>query len=189
MMKKLLLSLTLLLCGLGLSFAQDDNCFSVIAGRMATVDGSVLMAHNEDDSGEQMLNIYVVPASDRNLRYIWCEFPGMEVSDVYMNQFGVSIATNGCPSREDKGELTDGGVLYEVRGSVAKYAHSAREAVDIIGSMVETFGYKGSGRSYVVADPVEGWVVITWSSGTRWATQCLPLTTETTQPSAVSAMM
>ena len=173
MMKKLLLSLTLLLCGLGLSFAQDDNCFSVIAGRMATVDGSVLMAHNEDDSGEQMLNIYVVPASDRNLRYIWCEFPGMEVSDVYMNQFGVSIATNGCPSREDKGELTDGGVLYEVRGSVAKYAHSAREAVDIIGSMVETFGYKGSGRSYVVADPVEGWVVSV-VKGKHWVAQRVP---------------
>ncbi len=172
-MKKLLFSLALLLCGFGLSFAQDDNCFSVIAGRLATVDGSVLMGHNEDESGEQMLNIYVFPASERNLRYIWCEFPGMEVADVYMNQFGVSIASNGCPSREDMGELTDGGVLYEVRGSVAKYAHSAREAVDIIGSMVETFGYKGSGRSYIVADPLEGWVVSV-VKGKHWVAQRVP---------------
>ena len=173
MMKKLLLSLALLLGSLGLSFAQYDNCFSIIAGRQATVDGSVLMAHNEDESGEQMLNIYVVPATDRNLRYIWCEFPGMEVADVYMNQFGVSVASNGCPSREDKGDFTDGGVLYEVRGSVAKFAHSAREAVDIIGSMVETFGYKGSGRSYIVADPQEGWVVSV-VKGKHWVAQRVP---------------
>ena len=76
-MKKILTTLALLLGCLGLSAAQDYNCFSVIAGRDATVDGSVLMAHNEDDSGEQMLNIYVVPGGERNLRYIWCEFPGM----------------------------------------------------------------------------------------------------------------
>ena len=172
-MKKITLFLALL-CGTLLSAAaQDDNCFSVIAGRSATVDGSVLMAHNEDDSGEQMLNIYVVPATDRSLRYIWCEFPGMEVADVMMNQFGVSIASNGCPSREDKGELTDGGVLYEVRLSVAKYARTAREAMELIGSMVETFGYRGSGRSYIVADPSEGWVVSV-VKGKHWVAQRVP---------------
>ena len=123
MMKKILISLALLLCGIGITFAQYDNCFSVIAGRQATVDGSVLMAHNEDESGEQMLNIYVVPASAQNLRYIWCEFPGMEVADVYMNQFGVSIASNGCPSREDKGDFTDG-------GEVQPFDHVGRYSVN-----------------------------------------------------------
>ena len=111
MMKKIFTTLAILLCCIGLSAAQDYNCFSIIAGKAATVDGSVLMGHNEDDGGEQMLNIYVVPASDKNLRYIWCEFPGMDVADVYMNQFGVCIASNGCPSREDKTNLTNGGGL------------------------------------------------------------------------------
>ena len=120
-----------------------------------------------------MLNIYVVPGGERNLRYIWCEFPGMEVSDVLMNQFGVSIASNGCPSREDKGEFTGEGVLYEVRMAVAKYARTAREAVSVIGSMVETFGYKGSGRSYIVADPSEGWVVSV-VKGKHWVAQRVP---------------
>lgn len=172
-MKKILSSLALLLCCMSLAATQDYNCFSVIAGRAATVDGSVLMAHNEDDPGEQMLNIYVVPASDKNLRYIWCEFPGMEVADVFMNQFGVSVASNGCPSREDKGDLSGGGVLYEIRTSVAKYARTAREAVTLIGSMVETFGYKGSGRSYIVADPTEGWV-ISVVKGKHWVAQRVP---------------
>lgn len=172
-MKKILASVVLLLGLTAVLAAQDYNCFSIIAGRNATVDGSVLMAHNEDDSGEQMLNIYVVPATDKSLRYIWCEFPGMEVSDVFMNQFGVSIASNGCPSREDKGDLSGGGVLYEIRTSVAKYARTAREAVAIIGSMVEVFGYKGSGRSYIVADPTEGWVVSV-VKGKHWVAQRVP---------------
>lgn len=172
-MKKILTTLAILLGCLSLCAAQDYNCFSVIAGRNATVDGSVLMAHNEDDGGEQMLNIYVVPASNQNLRYIWCEFPGMEVADVLMNQFGVSIASNGCPSREDQGEFTGNGVLYEIRLAVAKYARTAREAVSLIGSMVETFGYKGSGRSYIVADPAEGWVVSV-VKGKHWVAQRVP---------------
>ena len=172
-MKKIFFSILLAACLLASAAAQDYNCFSVIAGRDATVDGSVLMAHNEDDSGEQMLNIYVVPAGEKSLRYIWCEFPGMEVSDVLMNQFGVSIASNGCPSREDKGEFTGEGVLYEIRLSVAKFAHNAREAVALIGSMVEVFGYKGSGRSYIVADPNEGWVVSV-VKGKHWVAQRVP---------------
>ena len=172
-MKKIAFCLTFLLCCLGLAAAQDDNCFSVIAGRAATVDGSVLMAHNEDDHGEQMLNIYVVPASEKNLRYIWCEFPGMEVSDVFMNQYGVSVASNGCPSREDKGVLSGDGVLYEIRNSIARYARTAREAVVIVGTMVETFGYRGSGRSYIVADPTEGWV-ISVVKGKHWVAQRVP---------------
>ncbi len=173
MMKKIFTTLAILLCCIGLSAAQDYNCFSIIAGKAATVDGSVLMGHNEDDGGEQMLNIYVVPASDKNLRYIWCEFPGMDVADVYMNQFGVCIASNGCPSREDKTNLTNGGVLYEVRSAVAKYARNAREAVEIIGSMVETLGYKGSGRSYIIADTAEGWVVSV-VKGKHWVAQRVP---------------
>jgi len=172
-MKKILASIALVLCCFAPVLAQEYNCFSIIAGKAATVDGSVLMGHNEDDEGEQMLNIYVVPASDRNLRYIWCEFPGMEVADSYMNQFGVSIASNVCPSREDKGEFTNGGVLYEVRSAVAKYARTAREAVEIIGSMVETLGYKGSGRSYIVADTAEGWVVSV-VKGKHWVAQRVP---------------
>ena len=172
-MKKILSSLAVLLCAFGLVSAQDYNCFSVIAGRNATVDGSVLMAHNEDDHGEQMLNIYVVPASEKNLRYIWCEFPGMEVADVFMNQYGVSVASNGCPSREDKGELTGDGVLYEIRTSIARYARTAREAVALVGTMVETFGYRGSGRSYIVADPTEGWV-ISVVKGKHWVAQRVP---------------
>ena len=155
--------------------AQDEcfNCFGIIAGKATTVDGSVMMAHNEDDGGEQMLNIYNVPASADNVKYLWFEFPGMEVADSFMNEFGVCVASDGCPSREDRKDFTEGGILYGIRVAVAKKAHSAREAVGIIGELVEKYGYSGSGRTYVVADPAEGWICSV-VQGRHWVAQRVP---------------
>lgn len=153
----------------------DFNCFAIIAGRQTTTDGSVLMGHNEDDSGEQMLNIYSVPADSETgtCKYIWAEFPGMTVCDSYMNEYGVCIASDGCNSREDRDDFTDGGVLYEVRQTVAKYATSARHAVHLIGDMVERYGYRGSGRTYIIADPDEGWIC-SIVKGRHWVAQRVP---------------
>ena len=172
---------------------DHENCFAIIAGKNTTVDGSVLFAHNEDDSGEQMLNINLAPPGTQvaanqnglkvpdflvkekrmNGKFFWLEFPGMKVADAAMNQWGVCIATDGCNSREDRMDVTDGGILYDVRIMVAKYARSAREAVKIIGSAVEQYGYKGSGRTYCVADPDEGWIVAV-VQGRHWVAQRVP---------------
>ena len=51
-------------------------CFGIIAGRGATTDGYVYLGHNEDQWGEQMLNIYNVPAGKDRCAYLWFEFPG-----------------------------------------------------------------------------------------------------------------
>lgn len=141
--------------------AQEFNCYGILAGKDATVDGSVLLGHNEDDPGEQMLNVYMVPADAANgtARYLWAEFPGMEASDSFMNEYGVCVVSDSCPSKEDVEDYSDGGILYNVRVDVAKYARTAREAVEIIGQRVEKFGYTGSGRTYIVADQNEGWFV------------------------------
>lgn len=155
--------------------AQEDylNCFGVIAGKDATVDGSVIFGHNEDDGGEQMLNMYIAPATEDACKYIWAEFPGMSVADSFINEYGVAVSSDACNSREDRKDLTDGGVLYEVRVGVGKHARSARDAVRIIGEMVEQYGYSGSGRSYLVADPNEGWVVAI-VRGRHWVAQRVP---------------
>lgn len=160
---------------------QEFNCFAVIAGKAATADGSVLLAHNEDDSGEQMLNIYVVPRREyassgttaADAKYLWCEFPGMEVADAFLNEYGVGIVSNSCPSKEDRKDFTDGGVLYEVRTTVAKSARSSREAVKMLGKLVEERGYRGSGRTYSIADPDEAWI-FSVVQGRHWVAQRVP---------------
>lgn len=146
---------------------EMTNCFGIIAGKNATTDGSVLVGHNEDDGGEQMLNMYVADFG------LWAEFPGMKVADAALNKWGVCVVSDACQSRENKKEFKDGGVLYEVRMAVAKNATSARDGVKIIGKLVEQKGYSGSGRTYLVADPNEGWVVSV-VQGRHWVAQRVP---------------
>lgn len=159
------------------AFAQvhgddQDNCFSILAGRLTTTDGSVLFAHNEDDSGSHMMNVYNVPADPvaGTLAYKWIEFPGLKVADGFMNECGVCVCSNSCGTRED---CEPGSWLYEIRTSVAKYARSAREGMEIIGRAVEEHGYQDSGRSYIIADPNEGWLV-SLVKGHHWVAMRVP---------------
>ena len=179
-MKKLFVSVLGLLASMGAVAQPDDlNCYTVIAGKDATVDGSVMMAHNEDDGGEQLLNYYMVPSQSyqkgdvyqlRNggkesqvsvtNKYLWIELPGMDVADSFLNDKGVAVVSNACPSREDKEDYTDGGILYDLRRLVAERATSAKDAVRLIGRLVDKYGYASSGRSYCVADANEGWILL-----------------------------
>jgi len=171
---------------------QKLDCFSIIVGKDASFDGSVLLAHNEDDFGDQILNMYKVPAQSRNQGdsvtfkngsriqqisrtngFIWLQLPKMEVSDAFITENGVTIASNGCPSREDDPELTDGGIVYWIRRLLAERAESARHAVKLAGSLIEKYGYASSGRTYVIADKNEGWMLAA-VHGKHWIAQRVP---------------
>lgn len=188
-----LISLAVSIMSVSAQNSRDDfNCFSIMAGSATTADGSVMLAHNEDDGGEQMLNIYMMPEGEwqagdgfrlekggeyrftaPSARYLWFELPKMDVSDGYLNRYGVAVASNGCPSREDREDYTDGGIVYGIRTLTAARARSAREAVEIIGSLVEKWGYASSGRSYCVADNREGWIVSV-VQGRHWVAARIP---------------
>ena len=174
------------------SIEHGHDCFSVLAGKNATAGGSVMFAHNEDDWGERLVNFYQVPAVTRQKSemivmetgakllqpeqtwgYLWLEMPEMEFSDSYMNQWGVTIASDACASREDNGELTDGGIGYWLRRAMAERARTAREAVKIGGTLVEQFGYASSGRTYCIADPNEAWMMSV-VNGKHWVAQRVP---------------
>ena len=148
----------------------DFNCFGIIAGREATVGGNVLFAHNEDDGGEQMLNIWKMPATDRSFSYLWFEFPGLKNADCFLNEWGVSLATDKCASRED---CEPGIIQYELRTAVAQRATSARAGVELIGRLVEDYGYADTGRSYLIADAGEAWVCSV-VKGHHWVAQRVP---------------
>jgi dipeptidase len=170
----------------------DFNCFSVLAGKNATADGSVMFAHNEDDWGDRMVNFYNVPAIDHQVgemitmetsaklpqtnhthSYLWLEMPEMEFSDSYMNEWGVTIASDACSSREENGDMTNGGIGYWLRRAMAERAKSAREAVKIGGALVSQFGYASSGRTYCIADTKEAWM-LSVVNGKHWVAQRIP---------------
>ena len=145
-------------------------CFGILAGRNATTDGYVYLGHNEDQGSPAMLNIYNVPANDWRCSYLWFEFPGQKAGDSFVNEYGVGITSDKCKSREDK---ATGTVIYEVRTTVAQKARSSREAVHIIGALVEKYGYGDSGRSYLIADRHEAWVCAV-VKGKHWVAQRVP---------------
>lgn len=169
----------------------DYNCFSVLVGKNASVEGTLLYGHNDDD-GFQLVNYYVIPrknypkGAEQMLQYggripqvqttnkfLWIEVPGMEVSDSFMNEYGVCIGSNFCGSRETELDTTQGGILYDLRLIMAQRAATAREAVTIAGSLIEQFGYRGSGRSYCISDREEAWV-FSAVKGRRWAAARVP---------------
>ncbi len=189
----------LLLTG-SLVMAQQDrtchenefDCFTILVGKNASDNGAVYFAHNEDDYGKQLVNWFVqeerfyhegeevvlknggrLNQVERTNRFLWLEMPGMDFADSYMNQHGVTIGSNSCPSREDQPEITDGGIGYRLRGLMAERSVSARDAVRIAGELIERFGYTGSGRTYSIADPNEAWA-LSVVRGKHWVAQRIP---------------
>ena len=179
--------------------SQVKACFAVIVGREASADGSVLVGHNEENYGQQVLNFRRVPrgsyepgAAVRLRRggelpevretwaFLWSEIPGAEFSDGYLNEWGVTVVSDACRTREDEydtlvgaGEIRNGGIGYMLRRLVAQRATSAREGVQLAGALVERFGYVHSGRTYVIADPNEAWL-LSVVCGRRWVARRVP---------------
>ncbi len=170
---------------------SEYNCFSVLVGKNASIDGTLLYGHNDDD-GFQLVNYYVIPRKNhpkgtkQTLQYggsipqvattnkfFWMEVPGMEVSDGFMNEYGVCIGSNFCGSKETEMDITNGGILYDLRLIMAQRAKTAREAIQIAGNLIEEFGYRGSGRSYCISDREEAWV-LSVVKGRRWAAARVP---------------
>ena len=171
-------------------------CFAVIAGRKATEDGSVLVAHNEQNYPPALISFDRVPRQpfDRAVperyrlpgrpvrpkqtaSFLWSQCLPQESADRYLNEYGVAILSDRCRTREDdaeelarRGELRDGGIGYMLRRLVALQATTAREGVEIAGQLVEHFGYTTPGRTYIIADPNEAWLMAL-VGGRRWVAQ------------------
>ncbi|MCP4217877.1 MAG: hypothetical protein GY765_24760 [bacterium] len=190
---KLFVLVLILFSPLYLLYPGDMDCYTVIAGKEASAEGSVLMGHNEDDSGGNFfVNVRKIPASRhgagstvqlkngahvRQLRrtraVLWLQIPGIDFGDAYINDRGVTISSNACPSRENKGEFSNGGIGFMLRRLMARHAGTAREAVKIAGRLISRYGYNSSGRSYAVADRNEAWILQV-VKGKHWVAKRVP---------------
>jgi dipeptidase len=167
-------------------------CFSIVVGKNASADGCVIVAHNEDDGPPQVVNHHKVQRrtyptgatvrlrnggtleqAKQTWAYLWSEMPGMLFSDSYVNEWGVTVTSDNCPSREDTPEMSDGGIGYMLRRLVAERAETAREGVLLAGRLVERFGYIDSGRTYIIGDPDEGWLFCV-VHGKHWMARRVP---------------
>ncbi len=178
----------------------SEDCTTIVVGKDASATGSILVAHNEDDRGSIEISLEIekgkafpgsasltdgtrvyreertmltLPLPEKSYAYAWSHMEGQDFSDSYINEKGVVIFSDACPSKEDKPDLTYGGIRYYLRRWVAEQAGNAREGVSLMGSLIESYGYGDSGRTYIIADPSEAWVLHA-VYGKHWVAERVP---------------
>ena len=152
--------------------AQSLACTNVIVTRGATRDGSVLVSYAAD-SHYLFGELYYKPARDWKAGsmlpvYEWDTHRYLgeieQVSHTYqtvgnMNEFQVIITETtwgGRPELEDKkGGIDYGSLIY----IALQRAKTAREAIDVIVDLANTYGYASEGETFSIADKNEAWIM------------------------------
>ena len=192
-MKRLVFLFLLIGLNLNAGLSQSDpgqNCFTILVGKEASADGSVFVAHNEDDLNDHnFVDLHKVPrvhhqAGERQVflgktdsidevgetfAYFWIT-GSKYAEEQYVNEWGVAITSNSSQSRVLNG---NGKIDHNLRRLVIERSRTAREAVHIAGGIVEEFGYASSGRVYSIADPYEAWVFEV-ANGKHWVARRVP---------------
>jgi len=181
----------------GLGFA----CTSFIAGKNATADGSVITAHNEDLTGDTAQRVEVFPRRTfkaNEFQYLISGAALPWVAEIYkliqfnsgsdpsdynqdnpncLNEWGVSTWDNAQTPRTELRAIEDLNVQAvdskELKRIPIERAKTAREAVEILGWLVDTYGFIQNGMTYGIADPEEGWIVEV-TKGKHWVAQRVP---------------
>ncbi len=147
-------------------------CTSLIAGKGATADGSVMITYAAD-SHTLYGELYSRPAADHEpgaMRkvYDWDsgrylgEIP--EVPHTYatignMNEHGLTISESTWGGREELVDTTgiiDYGSLIYI---ALERSRTPREAIKVMTDLVKDYGYASSGESFSIADANEAWIM------------------------------
>ena len=166
-MKSLILSAAMLLASSG-AFA----CSNLIVGKKASVDGSVMVSYNADDYG-MFGHLCHYPAGTHpkgSMRQIYDWDSGVYHGEIEeapvtynvignINEFQLSIGETTYGGREEMvdstGILDYGSLIYVT----LQRAKTAREAISVMTSLVEKYGYNSEGETFTICDPNEAWIM------------------------------
>ena len=147
-------------------------CTNFIVGKKASADGSVICSYNADSYGAFMW-LYHYPAAkhqagDMRKVYEWDtnkylgEIP--EAPETYnvignTNEWQLTIGETTFGGREEMVDTTgviDYGSLIYIALQRSK---TAREAIEVMTSLVEKYGYCSEGETFTICDPNEAWIM------------------------------
>ena len=143
-----------------------------IVGKKASADGSVICTYNADDYG-LFINLCHYPAGTHpkgTMRKIFNwdtnKYQGVipEAPQTYnvignINEFQVSIAETTYGGREEMedstGILDYGSLIY----LALQRSKTAREAIQVMTTLAQTYGYNSGGETFTICDPNEAWIM------------------------------
>ena len=170
-MKHHFLPLALLLTAC-MASSEALSCTNFIVGKKASQDGSVICTYNADDYG-MFIGLAHYPAAihqkgDKRAIYNWDtgKFSGyIDEADVTYNVIGninewqVTIGETTFGGREEMVDTTGlidyGSLIY----LALQRSKSAREAIGVMTSLVEQYGYNSEGETFTICDPHEAWIM------------------------------
>lgn len=166
-MKRIVLVVFLLV-----SYFSSWACTNFIVGKKACADGSVICSYNADDYG-LFIGLCHYPAgkhekgSVRKI-YDWDtnvyhgQIPEAEVTYNVIgniNEYQVSIGETTFGGREElvdtTGILDYGSLIY----IALQRSKTAREAIKVMTTLTDKYGYCSGGETFTICDPNEAWIM------------------------------
>lgn len=191
-MAKKVIYFTVLLLFLSIKLSNVYSCTNVLVTKGASTDGSTIISYAAD-SHDLFGELYHWPAqkypegTELSI-YEWDsgKYLGKipQVSETYnvvgnMNEHQLSIAETtfgGRPELQDTTGILDYGSLMYIALQRAK---NAREAIHIMVTLTDKYGYYSGGESFSIADPEEVWIMEMigkgkWDKGAVWVAVKIP---------------
>ena len=149
-----------------------DCCTNLIVGKDASTDGSVMCTYSADDYG-MFQNLCHYPAAKHpkgTMRqvYDWDtnayngQIPESPVTYNVIgniNEYQVTIAETTFGGREEMvdstGTLDYGSLIY----IGLQRSRTAREAIEVMTTLAERYGYNSYGETFTICDPDEAWIM------------------------------
>jgi dipeptidase len=120
----------------------------------------------------ELIEIPQVPVTAKYITMNYSEFLGFPapLTNGGLNEYGVAARDVWSNSREELAKMTPnpqrGPNYSDLSRIVMERAHTAREAVEIVGQLIDKYGYSTyGGNSHLFADSQEGWVLIDFAGG------------------------
>lgn len=156
----------------GITTSNADACTSFLIGKKASTDGSAFITYNQDDYG-MFGRLNYLPASkhtagtmrkiiDGDTNHYHGEIPEAPYTYAvmgYINEHQVGITETTFGGRPELND-TNGIIDYVSLMTIAlQRSRTAREAIEVMTSLVQKYGYASEGESFSIADPNEVWIM------------------------------